>query len=63
MDEELKVLCHHPTPGKKPTRISKWKYELVRTAILAVVPVQGIEFNRLPQLMENQLSPEELERL
>lgn len=25
-----KVICHTPTPGKKPTRIDCWKYEAVR---------------------------------
>jgi hypothetical protein len=63
--KEEKVICETPTPGKKPTRIDKWKYNLVRTAILAVVPSddQGVEFSKLPQLVEGQISTDDLERL
>jgi hypothetical protein len=63
--KEDKVKCETPTPGKKPTRIAKWKYDLVRTAILAVVSSddQGVEFSQLPQLVEGQISADDLERL
>lgn len=63
--KEEKVICETPTPGKKPMRIAKWKYNLVRTAILAVVPSddQGVDFSRLPQLVEGQISGDDLERL
>jgi len=63
--KEDKVTCETPTPGRKPTRIAKWKYDLVRTAILAVVPSddQGMEFIKLPQLVEGQISADNLERL
>jgi hypothetical protein len=60
---EEKVTCQTPTPGKKPTRIAKWKYDLVRAAILASIPEAGIEFKRLPQLVEGQLTSEELKSL
>ena len=60
---EEKALCQTPTPGKKPTSISKWKYDLVRSAILASIPESGIEFKRLARLVENQLTPEELDLL
>lgn len=60
---EEKVLCQTPTPGKKPTRISKWKYDLVRSAILASIPETGIEFKRLPQLVERKLTSGEMESL
>ena len=60
---EEKVLCQTPTPGKEPTSISKWKYDLVRSAILASIPEGGVEFNGLPELVEGQLTPEELESL
>ena len=65
MSIENKVLCETPTPGKQPTHIAKWKYDLVRTAILAAVPAEegGVEFSRLPELVEGQLSPGDLERL
>ncbi len=53
ISEEGKVFCETPTPGKKPTRIAKWKYDLMRTAILAVVPSadQSVEFSKLPELV------------
>jgi len=65
MPTNEKVLVETPTPGKQPTRIDKWKYDLVRAAILAVVPANehGIEFNALPQLVEEYLSPDELSNL
>ena len=64
MPKEDKVVCETPTPGKQPTRIDKWKYELVRSAILAVVPTddQGVEFSELPKLVEGQLSADDLNR-
>ena len=63
--KEDKVTCETPTPGKKPTRIAKWKYDLIRTAILAVVPSddQGVEFRVLPKLVEGQISADDLKRL
>jgi hypothetical protein len=64
MNDE-KVVCETPTPGKKPTRIHKWKYEAVRKAILKVVPTEepGILFKELPQYLEGVLTDEELENL
>lgn len=60
-----KVLCKTPTPGKKPTRIDRWKYARVRSAILAVVPSddEGVEFNRLAELVERQIPAENLKKL
>jgi hypothetical protein len=51
MNGEPKVLCKTPTPNKKGTRILKWKYDLIRSAILKVVPQDkvGILFNDLPK--------------
>jgi hypothetical protein len=65
MPAEDKVLCETPPPGKQPSRIARWKYDLVRSAILAVVPAdeQGLEFSKLPELVEGQLSPNDLENL
>ena len=56
MSNEEKVLVETPTPGKQPTRIDRWKYDLVRSAILSAVPLDnyGLEFNELPQLVEFQ---------
>ena len=65
MTKGEKVLVETPTPGKQPTRIDKWKYDLVREAILSVVPAgeTGVEFSQLAQMVESHLSREDLERL
>ena len=65
MPMEDKVICETPTLGKQPTRIDKWKYDLIRTAILAVAPSddQGVEFSKLPKLIEGQISADDLKRL
>jgi hypothetical protein len=65
MSNTDKVLCQTPTPGKQPTRIDRWKYDLVRSAILAVVPSseQGVEFRVLPALVEQQIEPGNLSKL
>ncbi len=65
MADEPKVVCETPTPGKQPTRIPKWKYDLVRAAILKAVPAdeQGVEFRRLADLVERSLDPADLEKL
>ncbi len=62
---EAKVLCQTPTPGKKGTRISKWKYDLIRAAILKAAPDDetGVEFKRLPALVKKHLSEADLQRL
>jgi hypothetical protein len=59
------ITCRTPTPGKQPTRIEAWKFNLVREAILKVTPAegQGIEFCRLAGLVEASLAPDELKRL
>ena len=65
MSNTDKVLCQTPTPGKQPTRIERWKYDLVRSAILSVVPSseQGVEFRLLPALVEQQIEPGNLSKL
>ena len=62
---EEKVICETPTPGKKSTRIDKWKYEAVRRAILKSVPKNktGIVFKTLPDQVELHLKPEEKAKL
>lgn len=64
-EQDEMVLCRTPTPGKKGTRIPRWKYDLVRKAILRVLTPQtaGVPFKDLPSLVENQLSKEDQERL
>ena len=65
MSSDDKVVCQTPTPGKQPTRIERWKYDLVHSAILAVIPAddQGVEFRELPGLVEKHLDPADLEKL
>ena len=65
MPNDDKVLCQTPTPGKQPTRIDRWKYDLVHSAILAVIPPgdRGVEFRELPARVEQHISPGELEKL
>ncbi len=48
-----------------PARIPGWKYDLVHSAILAVLPasVEGIEFRELPGLVEGKISRLDLEKL
>jgi hypothetical protein len=63
--DATKVVCETPTPGKKPTRIARWKYEVVRSAILNAVPAgdQGVESRELPDLVRARIPAEELDRL
>ena len=65
MPSEERVVCETPTPGKKPTRIHKWKYDLLRDAILDIVgsSLDGVEFRALPSLVESRLSPEQMSDL
>ena len=60
-----RVVCRTPTPGKQPTRIERWKYDLVRAAILAAVPPgnEGVAARALPDAVRERLSADELERL
>ena len=65
MPDEERVVRETPTPGKKPTRIHRWKYDLLRGVILDIVggSPDGVEFRALPGLVEARLSPEELSKL
>ena len=59
------VTCQTPSPGKLPTRIKKWKYDLVHNSVLKVVRSQdnGVEFRKLPQLVKDTLNTKELQQL
>lgn len=65
MPEEERVVCQTPTPGKKPTRIHKWKYDLLQGVILDIVGgrPEGVEFRDLSGLVEARLSPKQLSDL
>jgi hypothetical protein len=60
-----KITCETPTPGKKPTRIAKWKYEAVRAAILAPLPErgEGLPFAELADCVHRHLESDTLGRL
>ena len=61
MNDDIRVVCHTPTPGKKPTRIHRWKYDLLRGVILDILAgsADGVQFRSLPSLIEARLSPEQ----
>lgn len=60
-----KVVCKTPTPGKMPTKIDKWKYDVVRRAILNILKSQpdGVLFAELPGLVNQNLSEYERQNL
>jgi hypothetical protein len=59
---EERIECRTPTPGKKPTRISKTKFDRIREAIHRVVPARGdgVAFGELTGLVEGDLTPDEI---
>jgi hypothetical protein len=63
--EQEKVICNTPTPGKQPTRIDKWKYDVVAKAILNALPRKGkgLLFSELPDRVKARLTKNELQRL
>lgn len=63
--QQDKVICETPTPGKKSTRIQKWKYDALHQAILKVVPKggDGILFKELSSQIEHSLNDEVKENL
>ncbi|MCB2156099.1 hypothetical protein KQI84_14580 [bacterium] len=60
-----RVVCETPTPGKKPVRIDRWKYDAIRKAILKSIPrhSEGVAWKELPVLVEANLSEDEKDRL
>jgi hypothetical protein len=60
-----RVSCRTPTPGKQPTSIPRWKFDLLRKHLLALVPTDpsGILTRQLPALIKTRLSTRELEAL
>lgn len=63
--ETEKILCETPTPGKKPIFIDKWKYDLICNSIINILKNNsaGVSFKELPQLIEAQLTKEDLHNL
>jgi hypothetical protein len=62
---EDKVLCRTPTPNKKPTRIARARFDLVRNALLRLLPKkgEGMVFTDLFDKVEAELTPQEIEFL
>jgi hypothetical protein len=60
-----KVVCRTPTPDKTSKSIDKWKYEVVRRAILNILKSQpdGVLFSELSGLVNQNLSEYEKQNL
>lgn len=63
--KEPKVMCQTPSPGKKPTVIARWKYDVLRTAILSVLPdkAPGMPLRELPERVAALLEPGQRARM
>jgi len=62
---EDKVSCRTPTPGKQAINIPRWKFDLLRKHLLALIPsaLPGIRARQIPALIKTRLSAKELDRL
>lgn len=60
-----KIFCYTPTPNKKPIRIDRWKFDLLRKIILKVVPKNGdgVVFMQLPKLVKSKLKKDDLKKI
>lgn len=60
MAAEERIQLMHPDPDKEAPRIIKSKYDMVRDAILRIVPREenGVPFQDLADLVAEQLTPE-----
>lgn len=63
--KDEKIACRTPTPGKQATNIPRWKFDLMRKHLLALIPdtMPGMRARQVPALMRTRLSEKELERL
>ena len=64
-EKQQKVVCQTPTQGKQPTRIDRWKYDLIRIKVLEILPEkgEGVLFKDLSKLVKARLSEYEQSRL
>ncbi len=62
---EKRTTCHTPTPGKKPTTIPSWKYDLIREVILEIVPAKepGIAGAKLAEHVAERLPADAKKKL
>lgn len=67
MDDEDRVLCRTPTEGREGgTRIPRWKFDVLRKAILHAVAgagPEGLPFSQLTGAVRQRLSADDLARL
>lgn len=63
--DEERVLCQTPTPGKQATRIPRWKYDAIRRAIheAMAASADGMAFKDLPREVARFLSDAEREQI
>ena len=55
-NDDQKVVCQTPTPEKQPTRIAKWKYDIIASTIIRILSENSeVYFKDLPKLVENKL--------
>lgn len=54
-----RILCRTPTPGKQGTRIPRWKYDILRSALRSIIPKtrEGVPFKDVPDLVATSLDP------
>jgi GNAT superfamily N-acetyltransferase len=59
LTKDAKVMCKTPTPGKQGVNIDRWKYDLVREAILKAVPNSktGVPFKELHKAVRKNMTP------
>ena len=60
-----KITCRTPTSGKKATKIDRWKYDVIRSAIMNVLHREenGVLFKDLPTLVAKEISDDIKARL
>ena len=65
MTSTERVMCRNPDPAKHGTRIPRWKYDLVRDAILHALDSRpdGFPFRDLPTLVGKYLTRDDAIRL
>ena len=66
MISDDKIVCETPTPGKRPTRIHKWKYDIISKIILELLPFsdsEGLLFKDLAKLVAEKLVTETKEKI
>lgn len=63
-DDTEKIACRTPTPGRAGvTNIPRWRFDLIRQAIIAVIATKDVKFADLPVLVATTLSKEDKARL